>query len=52
MRLRPAFEKQSATCVTTNAAYSIDVPGGEVFVVTAANRNHPMKLIQTAVQKR
>ena len=52
MRLRPAFEKQSATCVTTNAAYSVDVPGGEVFVVTAANRNHPMKLIQTAVQKR
>ena len=52
MRLRPAFEKQSATYVTTNAAYSVDVPGGEVFVVTAANRNHPMNLIQTAVQKR
>ena len=52
MRLRPAFEKQSATYVTTNAAYSVDVPGGEVFVVTAAKRNHPMNLIQTAVQKR
>jgi hypothetical protein len=38
--------------VTTKAAYSVDVPGSEVFVVTDANRNHPMKLIQTAVQKR
>ena len=36
--------------MTTKAAYSVDVLGSEVFVVTDANRNHPMKLIQTAVE--
>jgi len=45
-----SVEKQSVTYVTTKAAYSVDVPGSEVFVVTDANRNHPMKLIQTAVE--
>ena len=39
MRLRPAFEKQSPTYVTTNPAYASDVPGSDLFVVTDANRD-------------
>ena len=50
MRLRPAFGTQSATYVTTNAAYSGDVPGSDLFVVTDANRDHPLKLIRTAFE--
>ena len=50
MRLRPAFEKQRAIYVTTNAAYSLDVPGSDLFVVTDANRDRPLKLIRTAFE--
>ena len=50
MRLRPAFEQQFATYVTTNAAYSIDVPGHDLFVVTDANRDHPLRLIRAACE--
>jgi len=50
MRLRPAFEKQSPTYVTTNAAYATDVPGSDLFVVTDANRDRPLKLILAAVE--
>ena len=48
MRLRPAFQGQHPIYVTTNAAYSIDVPGNELFVVTDANRNEPVNLIRSA----
>jgi len=50
MRLQPAFEGQHAIYVTTNAAYSVDVPGSDLFVVTDANRDHPLKLIRTAFE--
>jgi UDP-N-acetylglucosamine:LPS N-acetylglucosamine transferase len=50
MLLRPALEKQHVIYVTTNAAYSADVTGSDIFVVTDANRDHPVKLIRTAVQ--
>ena len=50
IRLRPAFQQQATTYVTTNAAYSIDVPGNDLFVVTDANRDHPLKLIRTAAE--
>lgn len=48
MRLRPAFENQRAIFVTTDEAYAVDVPGSDLFVVTDANRDHPMKLIRSA----
>jgi UDP-N-acetylglucosamine:LPS N-acetylglucosamine transferase len=48
MRLRPAFQGQHATYVTTNAAYAVDVPGSELFVVIDANRNAPLNLIRSA----
>jgi len=50
MRLRPAFEKQDAVYVTTNAAYAVDVPGSDLFVVTDANRDEPLKLIRSAIE--
>lgn len=48
MRLRPAFQGQHPIYVTTNAAYSVDVPGSELIVVTDANRNEPLNLIRSA----
>ena len=50
MRLRPAFEHQRTVFLTTNGAYAKDVPGSEVFVVTDANRDVPLKLIGAALQ--
>ncbi len=50
MRLRPAFEHQCAIYVTTNPAYAMDVPGSDLFVVTDANRDRPLKLIRTACE--
>lgn len=50
LRLRPAFEKQRAIYVTTNPAFGLDVPGCDMFVVTDANRNKPLKLIQSALE--
>jgi UDP-N-acetylglucosamine:LPS N-acetylglucosamine transferase len=50
MRLRPAFERQHAVYVTTVAAYAADVPGSDLFVVTDANRDRPLKLIQAAFE--
>lgn len=48
MRLRPAFERQHAIYITTNPAYSVDVPGHELLVVTDANRSEPLNLIRSA----
>lgn len=50
MRLRPAFETQHAIYVTTKAAYSVDVPGSDLFVVTDGNRDRPLKLIRAACE--
>lgn len=50
MRLRPVLDRHQSMFVTTNAAYAVDVPGSEVFVVTDANRDRPMKLIRTACE--
>ena len=50
MRLKPAFERQRAVYVTTNAASTVDVPGSELFVVTDANRSRPLKLICAAFE--
>jgi UDP-N-acetylglucosamine:LPS N-acetylglucosamine transferase len=50
MRLRPAFERQRATYLTTDPAYAADVPGRDVFVVTDANRDVPVKLIRSALE--
>ena len=50
LRLRPAFEKQRAIYVTTNPAYAVDVPGCDIFVVTDANRDKPLKLIRSAFE--
>jgi UDP-N-acetylglucosamine:LPS N-acetylglucosamine transferase len=49
MRLRPAFRGQHPIYVTTNPAYSVDVPGDELFVVTDANRNEPVNLVRSAL---
>lgn len=50
MRLRPAFEGQRMSFVTTNAAYATDVPGHELSVVTDANRDHPLKMLRLAFE--
>lgn len=50
MRLRPVFEGHHAIYLTTDAAYSVDVPDREIFVVTDANRDHPFKLIRSAIE--
>jgi len=50
MRLRPAFERHDATYVTTDSAYEVDVPGSDIFVVTDANRDKPLKLIRLAFE--
>jgi UDP-N-acetylglucosamine:LPS N-acetylglucosamine transferase len=50
MRLRPAFEGQRVTFVTTDAAYATDVRGQELSIVSDANRDHPLKLIRLAYQ--
>ncbi len=50
MRLRPAFENQDAVYVTTNPAYAVDVPDSDLFVVTDANRDRPLKLIRLAFE--
>ena len=50
IRLQPAFEKQDTVYVTTNAAYAADVPGSDIFVVTDANRDEPLKLIRSAFE--
>ena len=50
MRLRPAFESQRATYVTTNADYAVDVPGSPLLVVKDANRNEPLNLVRSALQ--
>jgi len=50
MRLRPAFDDQRVTFVTTDAAYAVDVPGQELAIVSDANRNHPLRLIRLAYQ--
>ena len=50
MQLRPAFEKQPATYMTTDPAYAVDVPGCDVFVVTDANKDVPLKLIRSACE--
>jgi UDP-N-acetylglucosamine:LPS N-acetylglucosamine transferase len=36
--------------VTTDAAYAVDVPDSDLFVVTDANRDHPLKLIRLAFE--
>ena len=46
MRLRPAFESERTIYVTTDAAYTKDVPGSELCVVTDANRDVPLKLLR------
>jgi UDP-N-acetylglucosamine:LPS N-acetylglucosamine transferase len=46
LRLRPAFERERTVYVTTDAAYSKDVPGSELVVVTDANRDVPLKLLR------
>ncbi len=48
MQLRPAFEGQITTYVTTNPAYAADVPGSELYVVTDANRSKPLRLLWSA----
>ena len=50
MRLRPSFEKQRATFMTTSAAYAVDVPGSDIFVITDSNRHQPLKLVRTAFE--
>ena len=50
MRLRPAFDGQHATYVTTNADYAADVPGSPLLVVKDANRNEPLNLVRSALQ--
>ena len=50
MRLRPAFERQRTTYVTTNAQYGRDVPGSDVFVVPDANRDVPLRLVWCSLQ--
>jgi UDP-N-acetylglucosamine:LPS N-acetylglucosamine transferase len=50
LRLRPAFESQRAIYMTTDLAFGVDVPGCDMFVVTDANRNKPLKLIQSALE--
>jgi len=47
LRLRPAFEGEHTIYVTTDAAYAKDVPGSELFVVTDANRDVPLKLLRS-----
>ena len=50
MRLRPAFEGQRTSFVTTNAAYAVDVPGHDLSVVMDANRDQPVRMIGLAFQ--
>jgi UDP-N-acetylglucosamine:LPS N-acetylglucosamine transferase len=50
LRLRPAFEGERTIYVTTDAAYAKDVSGSELFVVTDANRDVPLKLVRSAVE--
>jgi len=50
MRLKPAFEGQDTSYLTTNAAYGKDVPDSQVFVVADANRDVPLKLLWCALQ--
>ena len=50
LRLRPAFEKQRAIYMTTDPAFAVDVPGCDMFVVTDANRDKPLKLIRSAFE--
>jgi UDP-N-acetylglucosamine:LPS N-acetylglucosamine transferase len=50
LRLRPAFERERTVYVTTDAAYAKDVLGSELFVVTDANRNVPLKLVRSSVE--
>lgn len=50
LRLRPAFEGKRTAYLTTNGAYAKDVPGSEVFVVTDANRDVPLKLVRSAAE--
>jgi UDP-N-acetylglucosamine:LPS N-acetylglucosamine transferase len=47
LRLRPAFEGERTIYLTTDAAYAKDVSGSELFVVTDANRDVPLKLLRT-----
>lgn len=47
LRLRPAFEAERTVYLTTNAAYAKDVEGSELFVVTDANRDVPLKLMKS-----
>jgi UDP-N-acetylglucosamine:LPS N-acetylglucosamine transferase len=49
MRLRPAFDGSHTIYVTTNPAYSADVPGHELFVVKDANRNQPLNLARSTL---
>lgn len=48
MQLRPAFDGQKTTYITTNPAYAADVSGSELYVVTDANRSKPLKLLVSA----
>lgn len=50
MRLRPAFEGQRTSFITTHPAYAADVPGHELSVVTDANKDHPLKMIRLALE--
>lgn len=47
LRLRPAFETARTVYVTTDPARAKDVQGSELFVVTDANRDVPLKLLRT-----
>jgi UDP-N-acetylglucosamine:LPS N-acetylglucosamine transferase len=50
MQLRPAFEGQITTYVTTNPAYAADVSDSELYVVTDANRSKPLRLLWSAYE--
>lgn len=50
MRLRPAFEGACTIYLTTDGAYAKDVPASDVFVVTDANRDVPLKLVRSSIE--